>query len=161
MLTHERLKELLDYNPKTGVFTWKVRISRCEEGRQAGSRDKDGYVIVRIARKDYKAHRLAYFYMTKEWPSGIMDHINRIRSDNRWINLRTVTEPLNLVNKSDLKNNTSGVKGVHWEKGRRKWVARLSSKVKKRFDTFEEAVRARKHWESEYMKGNYDHSIYQ
>ena len=155
MLTHERLKELLTYDPRTGVFTWNITISRCKQGRIAGTRDKDGYTIIKIDRKCHKAHRLAYFYMTREWPRGIMDHINRNRSDNRWVNLRPVTEPLNLINKSEFKNNTSGVKGVHWDKSKGKWVAKIGNHHKACFDTFEDAVKARKHWEAEFMKGNY------
>jgi HNH endonuclease len=154
MLTHARLKELLSYDPKTGIFTWNIERGLVRPGTTAGTTDHEGYVQIHLEGKKYRAHRLAYFYMTQEWPPHWMDHINRNRSDNRWVNLRPVTERLNYYNTSDYRNNTSGVKGVHWNKRISRWVAKIGAH-KAYFDKFEDAVRTRKHWEAEFMKGNY------
>src|SRR5215813_12141516 len=104
MLTHERLKELLSYDPKTGLFIWNSR------GAVAGTTDQEGYIQIHLDGKKYRAHRLAYLYMTGEMPTQILDHINRVRSDNRWGNLRPVTDRFNYYNCSDYSNNKSGVK---------------------------------------------------
>jgi hypothetical protein len=85
--------------------------------------------------------------MTGEWPEGVVEHINRVRTDNRWANLRP---QLNRLNRAEYRNNTSGVKGVSWSKHRRKWIAEIGAKVKREaFSKFEDAVRTRKLWEAE------------
>jgi HNH endonuclease len=156
MLTHDRLKELLSYDPKTGLFTWNLdRNERIKKGEQAGTIDHKGYVRIRIGNKKYRAHRLAYLYMTGEWPTTILDHINRNRSDNKWSNLRPVTERYNYYNASDNRNNSSGVRGVHWQKGINRWVAKIGEHHRKCFARFEDAVRTRKLWEAEFQRGNY------
>ena len=87
MLTQKRLKELLDYDPDTGIFTWKVSIGGRTKGTKAGGLHASGMYIIRIDRKIYSAGRLAYLFMTGEWPCGTAMRWNGIKDDNRWENL--------------------------------------------------------------------------
>lgn len=112
MLTHERLKEILSYDPETGIFRWKLKISKKNNiGDIAGSLGIKGYIKICIASKYYRANRLAWFYMTGEWPKNIVDHKNRIRNDDRWINIRDFTHKENSSNSSRHRNdrNTSAL----------------------------------------------------
>jgi hypothetical protein len=127
MLTQERLKELLDYDPETGVFTRKVRTtSKIHVGDAAGGLDSKGYLLIRVDGKRYIAHRLAWLYIHGCWPDKDLDHINRIKTDNRIGNLREVTKAQNQWNTSSYKNNTSGYPGVSWHRKDKKWRARIS-----------------------------------
>lgn len=116
MLTAARLREVLDYNPKTGVFRWKVDRNggQFPAGSVAGGIDELGYRRIKIDGKRYKAHRLAWLYMTGDWPPNDIDHKNRQPGDNRWKNLRSATESQNLANRPKPRNNSSGFKGVIW-----------------------------------------------
>lgn len=127
-LTQERLKELLSYNPETGEFVWKVkRNNRIPIGSIAGAPNNDGYVQIRIDRKLHSAHRLAFLYMTGEWPAKEhVDHIDRNPTNNKWSNLREATRSENFFNKLRQSNNRSGHKGVHWDKKKNKWWARIT-----------------------------------
>lgn len=126
MITQERLKELLDYDPGTGVFTWRIdRTGTAKAGSVAGSLDADGYPQIKVDNRLYKAHRLAWLYIYGELPPHQIDHINRVRTDNRICNLRTATNAENLQNQRKRRNNTSGVIGVSWRKGLSKWQARI------------------------------------
>ena len=122
------LHKLLEYNPDTGVFTWMVerggRTARV--GSPAGSTDKRGYKSIRINRRIYYAHRLAWLYVTGENPSLQIDHINGNRSNNRMSNLREATSAENNYNVSIPERNTSGIKGVSWDKKSQKWRAQIS-----------------------------------
>lgn len=125
-LTQEELRRVLHYAPETGIFTWLVRLSiRIVVGKEAGARHGAGYITIGIYGNGYLAHRLAWFYMTGEWPSDDVDHRNGLRNDNRWCNLRPATRQQNMQNKRKLDANTSGIKGVSWCKQRRKWIAQL------------------------------------
>lgn len=127
MLTVERLKEVLHYNPETGVFTWRVRLSnRVNVGDIAKSRQVNDYLCARIDNKLYLLHRLAWLYVYGGWPKTEVDHINMDRADNRIANLREVTSGENKMNTGLRKNNTSGVRGVSWFGSRNKWVARAT-----------------------------------
>lgn len=112
MLTQAKLKEILEYCPETGLFTWLIKISKKNNvGGIAGSKTTKGYTQIIIFGKNYKASRLAFFYMTGKWPMDEMDHINRIRNDDRWINLRDVTAKENVANSTRYRsdNNTSSI----------------------------------------------------
>ena len=122
MLTVERLKEALMYESDTGIFRWRViRSQNGRAGNIAGSKKVNGYIDICIDRMLYKAHRLAWFYMTGKWPSEGLDHINTDRTDNRWANLRLANKSQNEANSPRNKANTSGFKGV--SRKRNKWQA--------------------------------------
>lgn len=128
-----RLKELLDYDPVTGQFFWLIKPSiRVDIGDIAGRKTMGGYIEIIIKGKIHKAHRLAFLIMTGFMPSGQVDHINGIRHDNCFSNLRDVDADRNSKNKSIYKNNKSGASGVHWCKNRNRWYAsiRVCGKVK-------------------------------
>lgn len=129
-LTAERLREVLSYNPETGAFTNRVtRSPRAIKGSVAGcTRKSDGYIKISIDRKDYRAHILAYLYMTGEWPVDQIDHVNRDRVDNRWENLRDATNSQNQANAGIRRDNTSGAKGVYWDRAREKWAVQINVK---------------------------------
>ena len=115
MITQKELKDLLHYDPETGVFTWL----KSGKGRKANGETRgltNGYFTIRINWRQYKAHRLAWLYVYGVWPKGQIDHINHNTTDNRIANLREVTNQENHRNMSLSKNNTSGVTGVYWGK---------------------------------------------
>lgn len=124
-LTQERLKELLHYDPETGIFTWKIRTSRCIRiGSIAGCRKSNGYIVIRADDCLHLAHRLAWFYMFSKWPSHGLDHINCLASDNKISNLREATTYENAQNhKTAAPNNKSGLLGVNTHG--LKWRARI------------------------------------
>ena len=113
-LTQARLKELLHYDPDTGVFTWLVNRGRkAKAGDRAGMITDKGYNSICVEGLNHFAHRLAWLYVHGEHPSGIMDHINTVRSDNRISNLRIVTYQENAQNRIVARSdNTSGFLGV-------------------------------------------------
>lgn len=144
-LTAKRVREVLSYDRKTGLFVWRVDRRRFGPGTPAGHRRKDGYVNIVIDGRPYKAHRIAWLYVTGEWPENDIDHKDRNKSNNRWTNLREATDSQNMTNRPRSRNNTSGFKGVARQEG--KWTAYVY-KEKKRyylglFDTIDDAVRAR------------------
>jgi hypothetical protein len=113
-LTQARLKELLDYNQETGVFTWLVRTSRrINVGDISGCPDANGYLLIGIDRHLYKAHRLAFLWVEGVWPQSHVDHRNGIPQDNRFCNLRKATNSENMQNERHArKNNKCGLLGV-------------------------------------------------
>jgi HNH endonuclease len=115
-LTAKRLREVLDYNPETGIFMWKEKSQGRPTNRPAGNKSKN---IVRIGiktgshTKKYLAHRLAWLYTHSEWPTNCIDHINGDSNDNRICNLREATQAENMQNEVRIrKNNTTGFHGV-------------------------------------------------
>lgn len=114
-MNQESLKKLLHYDPETGIFTRKTTK------RVAGCLTPTGYVYVGIFNKQVFAHRLAWLYMYGVLPPDKVDHINRNRSDNRISNLRLCNNSENLQNSKVRTDNTSGFRGVSWEKNRKKW----------------------------------------
>lgn len=127
MISLNYLKEILEYDPKTGIFIWKVKkTNNVFVGQRAGSKDKNGYLIIGVDYKAYKAHILAWYYMTGEWPLQDIDHKNEITDDNKYNNLRLATKSQNGINHSKNKNNTSGYKGVRWKKDKNKWQAYIN-----------------------------------
>lgn len=105
-ITHPELLALAHYNPETGVFT------RLADGSVTGSPDSKGYLLASLKNWKFRAHRLAWFYMTGRWPAGEIDHINGVTGDNRWVNLRECSHQQNNHNQPRRRNNKSGVKGV-------------------------------------------------
>lgn len=127
ILTQERLKELLNYNPDTGLFTYAKRRPKVQVGAIAGHKHKGHlYIQLKVDAKLYLAHRLAWLYVHGVFPDNQIDHINQVRHDNRLINLRQATNAENHQNRTVQKNSTSGHAGVTWSKIWRKWHARIS-----------------------------------
>jgi hypothetical protein len=106
---HEKLVNELSYTKETGIFVWKATHRK---GYEAGAIQKDGYIRIKFNGKLHQAHRLAWFYVYGEWPSRIIDHINRIKSDNRIENLRDVSMRVNSLN-AIKKLSSSGTIGVY------------------------------------------------
>tara|TARA_R110000796_G_scaffold95459_2_gene200665 strand:- start:9387 stop:9962 length:576 start_codon:yes stop_codon:yes gene_type:complete len=168
----EIARELLDYDPETGVFTWRHREAKwCKtkaahascvtrfEGKRAGTLSvdpKNGYqhrIIRLLGFRDYE-HRLAWRWMSNDPLPPQIDHKNRDATDNRWCNLRASDNGANGKNHSMHRNNTSGATGVTWDKCRNKWRSRCRLHRKwyhlGRFSNFEDAKRA----VSEFRKEN-------
>lgn len=142
--TQERLKELVSYDPETGLFTNLTRRSTRAIGTIAGTKYTNGYIYIRIDHKAYLAHRLVWLYTYGEFPEKDLDHINEIKDDNRIVNLRLATNKENHQNKSKPpKNNTSGLLGVYWNKQHKKWHSRIMINGKNKhlgyFNTTEQA----------------------
>ncbi len=150
LLIWAQIKEYLTYNPDTGIFHWIKKPNRnIAIGSIAGSKTKRGYITVMLKKKHYQAHRLAFWFMTGDFPVDMVDHINRITDDNRWCNLRQVDA---VGNQNNTKANNVVV-GVNFNSWKGKWTARSTSvnNVRKSlgdFDTFLEAVFARIYWEN-------------
>jgi hypothetical protein len=155
-LTQARLREVLDYNPDTGVFTWKVTYKNTKAGDVAGAifRNKGKhtyYVMICVDSKHYRAHSLAWLWVHGWWPDGI-DHIDRDGTNNRMSNLIEVVGPeeksKQRYNARLSRNNTSGHNGVYWKNDNGKWCATIGNGDGGKsflgyFTTFEEAVAAR------------------
>jgi hypothetical protein len=128
-----RVRELLNYDPETGLFTWRTARRGAAKGAVAGSKRKDGYVVIRIDYVPILAHRLAWAHVTGSWPKEEIDHRNLDPSDNRLCNLRAATRSQNHANRHCYKTNTSGLKGVSWKKARNGWEAQIRKSGKKFF----------------------------
>lgn len=142
MITQERLRELLDYDPETGLFVWLQRDeiagsdkiwNKKHAGKTAGYLSGLGYRPIKIDGHKYLAHRLAWLYVNGRWPAAFIDHINGNRADNRIANLREATQSQNQQNRGLTKHNTSGRKGVSWRRDIRKWSAQIAVSSKQIF----------------------------
>ena len=149
-LTQARLKEVLHYDPETGVFTWAINrlfAPKAPKGKIAGIVNSHGYLIICLDGVRHHAHRLAWLYVHGTRPVEV-DHQNHLRTDNRLINLRATDRVGNGKNISKPRDNKSGVVGVSWTKrlGKRndKWEVRACGKFLGYFDDFFEAVCKRK-----------------
>jgi hypothetical protein len=131
-LTQDELKKHLHYDTETGIFTRLISTNHnAIVGSVAGSVKYNGYIHISVMGKLYYAHRLAWLYMTGDWPKNDIDHINRERNDNKWINLRNATPSQNHMNKATPKSNTSGYRGVSFNKLVKKWTAQIKINRKK------------------------------
>lgn len=147
-LNAERLRELLSYDPETGVFTWAVRPSqRVMAGSIAGAAHKSGYRYIKIMGRSYFAHRLAWLYVHGEWPANEVDHVDGDPLNNALSNLRSATRAENMQNFSRARaDSKSGFRGVTWNSQYRKWEANITHRGRQRrvgfFDTAESAHNA-------------------
>lgn len=145
-LTQSKLKNLLHYDPDTGVFTWKNPAgTKTKPGDIAGCASKHlGYRYITVLNKRRLAHRLAWVYMTGRWPEDQIDHINGERDDNRWVNLREADQSQQCGNSALRSDNKAGARGVYWCKEKRKWAVDLQYQGRRyrlgRYTDFEEAT---------------------
>ena len=151
-LTADELRQAITYDAETGIFVWKHRLSsagrtvkRC--GKQAGSVDHYGRITIRLRGVLYFAHQLAWLYVCGKWPEYVIDHINGQPADNRFCNLRDVTQTVNMQNRRTASAcNPLKVLGVSWHKGAGRFRARVFVNSKEHhlglFDTIEEAQSA-------------------
>lgn len=157
----EELRKLMEYDPDTGALTWRHRSdaqkswnTRYAETPALNCVHADGYKKGRIARKLYRAHRVAWAIHTGRWPDHHIDHVNGDRSDNRIKNLRDVPRSENQKNMCKPSDNTSGRIGVWWHKQNAKWIAEIRVDKRKKhlgsFTTFDEACAAREKAEIEH-----------
>ena len=141
----EDIRQLMSYDPETGKLFWKERGAewftanrRHTADIQAGSWNKKyagkeaftpinsaGYHTGTVLGKMLMAHRIAWAIVHGRWPEHFLDHINRVRTDNRLANLREATNAENLRNRSVARNNESGTKGVRMDKRSKRWQARI------------------------------------
>lgn len=154
-------KKLLRYEPETGKLFWlprpaemfpRERIGKMWNARFANTEaftsvHSNGYLQGAILGRMYRAHRVIWLIQTGQWPVDQIDHINGVRADNRWSNLREVSHGANLRNCAQRSNNSSGVTGVSWHRLNRKWAAQITIGGRKRhlgsFPTIEAAAAAR------------------
>lgn len=134
-ITPEMVLSVVDYCPLTGYFHWKWRPGKERTTlawnarfafQRCSSVNADGYLMIIIHGKSYPAHRLAWLVVHGSMPDGIVDHINRVRLDNRISNLRLATHSENMQNRKLQKNNKSGFRGVSWDEKYGKWRARIN-----------------------------------
>ena len=127
VLTAERLRDLLTYEPSTGVFTWRFWRYHMRAGDVAGSLNKKlGCIMIGIDGGLYYAHRLAWLYQTGEWPPQEIDHRDGNPLNNRWANLRLAAHAENVRNARKRRDNKSGLKGVCWSRQHGKWRADIN-----------------------------------
>ena len=143
MVAHQRLLELFEFLPESGVFIRKVTVNNfgAKAGDIAGSMQKTGYLATAIDGKKYLNHRLVFLYMTGCWPVGTVDHINRVRSDNRWENLRDVSQAINNLNKDAYGQSNS----KHIYPNGKGWMLKYGNRYVGTFPDIASAERA-KEW---------------
>jgi len=168
LLTYEAASEFIRYCPNTGVFYRFKRLKRRTEIKIAGTVYKENYIEITIKGRRYRAHRLAFLLMTKSWPKGYVDHIDRNGKNNRWCNLRQATPSENMMNRSIQKNSATGVPGVCWMRKNKRWRAYI--KVNREYihlglhRNIDDAINARHEAEEKYFgefSPRYTHAINQ
>lgn len=160
MITQNKLKEILNYDPATGLFTWLVnsRNNQVKSGDIAGQVwtgvHNKSYILIGIEYRLYRAHRLAWLYMTGYFPAKHIDHINGDGCDNRFENLRSVSIKENSLNKRKYSTNKSGLTGVFWINKSSRYCAYIFKDKKKfhlgNFENIFDAACARKSAERAY-----------
>lgn len=167
----ERLNELLSYDEAKGLLTWKMlpttsRSNICHNnkcgGKTAGTVSTKGYIMIGIGKVYYLAHRIIWKMKTGTDPVDQVDHEDTDRGNNRWLNLREAANGPNIQNSKLRKDNSSGVKGVHWDSQHKKWRAVISTNGQSqrlgRFASIEEAASvisaARLHLHGEFARSN-------
>ena len=147
-LTAKLVREILFYNERLGCLYIKQPLNKHGiVGAQAGTLHRNGYRYVTLYGIRYKEHRLIWFIKTGRWPKKDVDHINGKRADNRWSNLRSATRSQNCANARLKKLNTSGFKGISWDRRRKKWRARIK-------------VEYQEKWLGYYDKPEQAHAVY-
>lgn len=148
-LTAERAKEIFYYDKETGILKRKTGgFLEYKYGDKVGAYNSNGYLITAVCNSTYRVHRIIWLIETGSFPKGSIDHINGVRDDNRWENLREVTVLENNKNSRKSKVNTSGFVGVYKYSQAGKWRAAITINNKSKhlgvFDNKEDAIKARK-----------------
>jgi len=154
MVTAEFLREILSYDPESGIFHWKKTLShRNKAGNIAGTITDRGYVVITIKRSRLMAHRLAWLYFYGSYPDGVIDHIDGEKANNAIANLRDISQVINTRNNCLSKNNTSGYPGVYLNKKTGKWAVQIWHGMKRKclgsYELKEHAIQVRKQAEAE------------
>lgn len=146
------LRARVSYDPDSGEFRYRRHDGACDAwnancaGQIATTMDEDGYLVIVVDRTALAAHRAAWAIMTGKWPHLLIDHKDRVKTNNRWENLREATPSQNAANRTIRNDNTSGFKGVSYKKQTGRWVARAHINGKAihigYFDSAEEAAHA-------------------
>ena len=149
MLDYKKAHELFRYNPETGEFLAKKDRLKWKEGKPVGYKEVAGYMCFHYYGKTYKIHRVVFLMQEGYWPEHEIDHINGVRDDNRWCNLRHVSKTCNLQNQKRYKNNRTGIPGVGYNRGKIRARGRVNGQL---FDlgyypSLLEAALARYTWE--------------
>ena len=142
LISHQELVSALNYCAETGVFVWRNGIGNIKAGTIAGSEQKHGHRVIRIKKHRYYAHRLAWFYVTGNWPKKDIDHIDGNPRNNKFNNLRDITRSENIQNQNkSQKGSKVNLLGVSL--GYKKYCAQIRVNKKRIylgvFDTPEEA----------------------
>lgn len=158
LITFEELKKVLHYCKETGRWTWLTSMgARGAVGSQAGSYNTlTGYNNIKVKGRLYIASRLAYFWVNGEWPAGDMDHINGVKADDRWVNLRCVSTRVNTQNQRQARSDSQcGLLGAFWDTKRQRWYSKITLGYgrKKWLGTFPDATSAH----SAYVKAKRQH----
>ena len=151
-MTKDEVESFFEY--KDGILYWKKNQSNIKSGAIAGYQRPDGYIVIGFKNKSIRAHRLIWLLNHGYMPE-FLDHINGIRNDNRIENLRVATRTQNQMNLKTRCDNSSGFRGVFWNKQRKKWTARIQTGYKVKhlglFKSIEDADKARKIAEQKYF----------
>lgn len=145
IVTQEYLQKVLHYDPVTGEFHRLISTTNSvKPGDKAGTINGNGYLTIMVGGRLHQAHRLAWLFMAGTWPEHQIDHINEVKTDNRWVNLRAATNAENRQNMHQAQaNNKTGLRGVSWDKDAKKFKAQIKINGKKksigRFATAQDA----------------------
>jgi len=133
-LTQERVQELLDYDQDSGEFRWRLtKKPNIREGDVAGCPARSEYWSIHIDGRNYRAHQLAWLYVKGEWGRPLIDHRDGNALNNRWTNLRLASHTDNAANRPRLPRNTSGLKGVSFDRRRGTWAAQITKEGRRYF----------------------------
>lgn len=144
-MTYEirRIKELFRLDPATGKIYWKIWSGAGKPGKEAGTPDGRGYLIVGANYRSYYVHRIVFLLTYGRWPVGVTDHIDQDKTNNKPDNLREATHGENMMNSKVRKDNKSGHRGVYFNNREGKWDAKKRGKLLGSFDNKEAAIEAR------------------
>lgn len=147
-LTHQMLLSWIIYHPIQGLWEWRNPAIMNKRNRTTvGTISVHGYRIITINGTKYRSGRLAVFYMTGEWPKEEVDHIDRDKLNDSWVNLKEASRSENALNRDLQSNNTSGVRGVHWDVNKQMWAVQVKKDNLNhwggRFASLDEAVAVR------------------